>query len=257
MILAPLRAYSAVVLWGLLVLAPGLVRADVTCDGTNDVITTANVAGAPTNYPLAITMMLKHLTVSGSDTFLVGAGQTGTPASGYRAALRAGLIFWNNNVTAGAPNAAVTVPNNKWLYVAWAAASATSHRFYIWNYDDRTTVLNATSAGNMGAITAPGNRITICNYEGNPGTFGATYLNATVRQVAFYDKDWTASADPFKAMAYLGPYALATPKLLYNFQSTSGTAVREQQGTGNTGTLTNFAATPWLPMAFPRPLWVE
>jgi hypothetical protein len=257
MILAPLRIYGGVVLWALLVLMPGLGRADVTCDGTDDVITTVNVAGAPTTYPFAITMILKHLTVSGSDTFLVAAGQTGAPITGYRAALRQGLMFLNNNVTGSAPNATVTVPNAKWLYVAWAAGSATSHRFYIWNYDDRTTVLNATSATSLGAITAPSTRLVLCNYEGNTGLFGSVYLNATLRQVALYDKDWTASADPFRAMAYLGPHALATPRLLYNFQGTSGTAVREQQGTGNTGTLTNFAATPWLPMAFPRPFWVQ
>jgi hypothetical protein len=257
MILAPFIAYTGVVLWAIFLLMPGLVHADLICDGTDDRIVTANITGAPTTYPYAITAIVRFAVLAVAEYEVFQAGLI-SPANGYEAVVRGDMMLLRNNATGAAPfQGGLTLPVNKTLYLAWTSGSATSHRFYAWNYDDRTTITNSAVATNMQAITTPTSSLKMCAREGPVGAFAGVYLNGTVRQVAIYNKDWTASADPFRAMAYLGPYAVSTPTLLYNFQSTTGTTVREQQGTGNVGTMTNFPASPWVPMTFPRPFWLQ
>jgi hypothetical protein len=257
MILYPLKLYSGLVLWALLVLVPGLARADLICDGTDDRIVTANVTGAPTTYPFTMTAIVRFAVLAVTEYNVFQAGLI-SPANGYEAVNRLDLMTVRNNATGAAVSqTGLTLPVNKTLYMGWTSGSTTSHRFYVWNYDDRTTVVNVTLSGNLQAITTPTSSLKICAREGPVGSFAGVYLNGTVRQVAIYNKDWTASPDPFRAMAYLGPFAISTPTLLYNFQSTTGTTVREQQGTGNVGTMTNFPASPWVPMTFPRAFWIQ
>jgi hypothetical protein len=243
-----------------LALVPPVVQADVVCDGTDDRMTSASLTNVPTTPPFAVTVIVRFASVPGPEQGFTSIGQAGAPAAGYSLILNQSLIATKNLVTGNEPFNLVTIPPNKWLFMAWAAGSTTSHRFYIWNYEDRTTVLDVTSATTLGTLTIPSGgtaTVKVCAAETSAGAF-ATFFNATVRQVAYYNKDWTASSDPFRAMAYLGPHAVATPTVLYNFQGVgTSTTVREQQGSANTGTLTNFSATPWIGMNYPRPFWVQ
>lgn len=240
---------------GLLVCLSRLAHADLVCDGVNDQVVMASTAGAPLTYPVTMTAIVKPTVGVAAVIAGVGTSQTGN-IGGYLFIINntGTLVVYNNSTTFVLQTVGV-LATGKWYYLAWTSASATSHRLFAWDYALRTVTLNEPLSTNLGAIASSTAPVRICHELGGGGT-PQSFLNATVRHVAFYAKDWTASADPFRAMAYLGPHAVATPTLLYNLQSVSGTTVRERQGTANTGTMTNFPATPWVAMAYPWPFWM-
>jgi hypothetical protein len=238
----------------LVVSAAGTLRADVVFNNPNHRIVTANVTGAPTAYPVTVTAIINIATLAGTQRVVFQAGRESTTApNGY-------MMYFVSpdqmNIWMPGPGsfaqALGTIPLNKWLYVAWSLGSTTSQRFYMWDYEARTTVISAATTATLGAIAAPVASVKLGIEETNAGTWSQEFAG-TVRQVAVYSKDWTASADPFRAMAYLGPYAVATPTLLYSPQEGSGGTTLERRGSGNNGTLNNSPAVmPWDRMIFPR-----
>jgi hypothetical protein len=227
--------------------------ADLLFNNPNHRIVTANVTGAPTTYPVTVTAIVKLTPTAGTQQVVFQAGRETTAApNGY-------LMYFAEtnqmNVWMPGPNSFVgttaTMPVGKWVYIAWSLGSTTTQRFYMWNYDDRTTVINVTPAATTGTIAAPVATLKLGVEEANIGVWSFMFLG-TIRQVAVYQKDWTASADPFRAMAYLGPYAVATPTLLYNLQEGTGLTTIERRGTGNNGTLANIVAMTWERMTMPR-----
>jgi hypothetical protein len=260
MILLSLKPYGGGVLCGLLVgalvlalRAPGALRADVGFNNPNHRIVTTNVTGAPTTYPVTVTAIIKIANLAGAQRALFQAGRETTAApNGY-------VLYFVSpdqmNIWLPGPNsfaqALGTIPLNKWLYVAWSLGSTTSQRYYMWDYEARAAVINTTTTTTLGAIAAPVATVKLGIEETNVGTWTFDF-QGTIRQVAVYAKDWTASPDPFRAMAYLGPYAVATPTLLYSPQEGSGGTTVERRGNGNNGTLNNSVVMPWTPMNFPR-----
>jgi hypothetical protein len=227
--------------------------ADVGFNNPNQRIVSTNLVGVPSTYPVTVTVIFKLSALPGQQgVFQAGRESTAGP-NGY-------FLYFappnEMNVWLPGPGsfaqALATIPVNKWLYAAWSLGSTTSQRFYLWDYEARTTVISAATTVTFGAMAAPVGSVKLGVEETNAGTFTFP-LQGIIRQVAVYAKDWTASPDPFRAMAYLGPYAVATPTLLYSPQEGSGGTTLERRGTGNNGALNNSVVVmPWTPMAFPR-----
>lgn len=266
MILAPFKLYGRGILWallvGVLVLAPGAstpLRADVGFNNPNHRIVSANLTGVPSTYPVTVTAIVKIAALAGGQRALFQAGRESTAGpNGY-------VLYFVDpnqmNLWMPGPNtfaqALGTIPLGKWLYAAWSLGSTTSQRFYLWDYEARTAVINTTTTVTTGTMAAPVASVKLGIEETNAGTWTFDF-QGTIRQVAVYDKDWTASPDPFRAMAYLGPYAVATPTLLYSPQEGSGGTTMERRGNGNNGTLNNSVAVmPWSPMILPRVFWMQ
>lgn len=242
----------ALLLLSLLCLA-GSGRAALLFDATDDRVLLASATGAPTGYPMAVVVVANLV---GGGTSLVSCGYVVSPATGYSFFGPGGgqTLAVGNHGSSATISTTGTYPTNTWMLVGWSAASATSHRFYVYNYATQTVAVNETSATNFGAITAPGARCKIGASEDSAGVLG-DFLNGTVQWIGIYASDFTIqNGDAFLAMAHLGPYAVANPVLLYTFHEMAGTAAQDRRGTGNVGTLSNFTGTFWQPLSLPGPL---
>jgi hypothetical protein len=229
----------------LLLLASG-GQAALLFDNADDNVTTTNVTGFPTGYPLTITAIL---TVGSLNSSIVLCGAGGSSGYLFSVDVDGHLMFGNIapfNFLSSTGSLSTATP----YFVAWAHASATSHRFFAYNYATRSIAFNETSTTDQGALTAPAG---VCrlgtNDEGGPA------MNGPLTQIAAYSRDLTIqNGDGLLNLATLGPYAGATPSVLYTFNEASGTSVRERRGTGNVGTMTGFPASPWQPIGLPGPV---
>jgi hypothetical protein len=223
-------------------------------DGTDDRIATADAVGAPTGYPMSFAFWGKVTATDTKRTIV----QTGTyinasSGSGVSFAIEANetVLLYTAGTNIGFDSTG-TIPNGAWIFIGTSSASATSHRFFCYNFETRSVVFNETSTTNLGAIVAPTTRINLGHFNAN-GAF-SDFFNGTMTAVALYAADLTGNGgNAFQAMAFLGPYAVGTPSLLYTFNEMAGTSVWDQRGVGGIGTMTNFPGAPWVPMSLPAP----
>lgn len=227
-------------------------------DGADDKVVTTNVTGYPTGYPFTFGAVVRINDLNGFNT-LISCGLISVP-NGFevyldRSSLTNGTVRLYNPATSGDIGTTGTVPLTTWVFVGVSSASATSHRFVVYNYESNSVTLNETSTGNLGSITAPGTRCQIGSTEGPSSSF-FDFLSGSMTWIAAYaGLDFTiASGAGLLNLAILGPYAGATPTMLYTFNEMAGTSATERRGTGNTGTLTNFPGSPWQPMSLPGPV---
>lgn len=227
-------------------------------DGLDDRVVTSSVAGAPTGYPFTVVAVVRR-GASGTESSVAQFGTYATGAKtgfGFYISMQAvRTLFIYNNAADILVESTASITEGTWLCVGVSSASATSHRFFAYNYENRTVVINETSSTNFGAITAPGTGSALGVQVNNAGAYSQFFIGTIAWVAAYAGLDSTGfGGDRFLAMAHLGPYATATPSLLYTFHEMTGTTVRDKRGTVNIGTMTNFPAAPWTSMALPGPL---
>ena len=224
-------------------------QAGVLLDASGERVISANVTGIPTGYPLTFAAVARF-TTAGPTLFHCGV-YGGTPA-GWSMFFSSGQMSVNmisgSPITITSTNAYTT---GNWLFVGWSSLNATTHRLYVYDLSTRTEVVNQTFATNMGAVTAPTTRCTLGQIEDTTNTFVDT-CDCEISWAAMYAADLTIQGgDALRAMAHLGPYAVANPGWLYTLNEMTGTTAQERRGTANTGTLVGTIA--WMPISLPGP----
>ena len=242
---------------GVILLGYALAHAALIFQTTNpaDYIRTTNVTGAPTAYPLAMAFVGKITNVA-FDRHLIQVGRDGT-SNGVLWLLLASdaLSFYFHNAVQTSSTATMTSTEGAWCFVGMSSSNATSHRFFVYNYETRTIAINETSSTSAGSVTTPNNYITIGNYDVNGTPQATTGFNGTMSWIAVYNRDFAgANGDYFKNLAHLGPYIHGAPVYLYSFNEMTGTTVRNRTTLSNNGTMNNFQASPWTQQGLPGPM---
>ena len=227
-------------------------------DGVDDRVDATNVTGFPTAYPVSFACVIR-LTGYANDQTILQAGRDSGASINY------GWYILNTSGFAriyfGAPNTAAdsttAIPQTAWVFVGMASASASSHRLYCYNYETQTVAFNQTNTTTIGSMGTPsGPTARLGAYENGAATY-SSFLDSELAWAAVYANDFTvASGDAFLAMAFLGPFALATPAIYFDLLESSGTAARERMAK-QTWTLTNFPASPWRAVNLPGPWWTR
>ena len=226
-------------------------------DGVDDRVDATNVTGFPTATPLSFACVIRVTDLANDQTILMAGRDAGGVNYG-----------WYINNTSGTPriyfgglsavsDGTTAVPTGAWVFLGYASASLSSHRHYCYNYETRAVVYNQTEATALQAIGTPsGPTARLGAYENGAASY-SSFMKAELAWAAVYANDFTAaSGDAFLAMAFLGPYAIATPSIYFDLLESSGTAARERRQ-NQTWTLTNFPASPWGAVSLPGPWWTR
>ncbi len=229
----------------------------LTFDGIDDRISTANRTGGPTAYPFSAIGVMRLTDISNAHSFLeygFGANATTgfllTPVDGSGLPAR-----WYIGTVVAADTGASLAPNNTWIFLGASSLNATTHRIYMYNYETRSVVANVSTSTSATFTNPTSSFFHIGMDTGDDSTY-ADFLTGIISYVAVYNKDFTGNnGDAFLAMAHLGPYAVATPTLLYDFNEMAGTTIRDKIANANDGTMTNFPASPWVENSLPAPFW--
>ena len=229
-------------------------------NGTSTRCTTTTALGAPTAYPIT-TMVLVRLTsapahlvdygltqIGRTDVTLGGTfylyGKTGSPQQ----------LQWFRS-GAFVDSATFTVPTGVWLLIGYSGASATSHRFFVYNYTTQAIVLNSTAATNVTYTNPTGHFFKVGCYQSAAAPTFSAFTPARFAWAAWYTTDFTVDAGRrFRLTALSGPYAAARPTALWSFYEPAGVVTARNLVQENHLTVTNAAVTAW-ETTLPLPEW--
>src|SRR6266704_4123229 len=229
----------------------------LTFDGVDDRISTANRNNGPTAFPFAVAAVIKLSSVAGFQVVLqYSFGAFDTTGFMLTAIDNNGLgMRWWIGTGVAADATTTVLPNNTWLFVAASSLNSTTHRLYSYNYETRAVISNISTTTSSPFVNPSASFFHIGMDTGADVSYGDNF-SGIMSYVGVYKTDFTGhSGDAFQAMAFLGPYAVATPSNLWTFNEMTSTITREQIAGGNDGTLTNFPASPWVEGGLPSPVW--
>jgi len=220
-------------------------------DGIDDRINAANT-GIPVAYPITAMALVRPGSVSVYQSiFQVDRARSGN-GEWHLEITDTGKVEWGAN-NSGTLSVTGSISANQWQLIGVANASATARRFFSWNYETLTLAINESDTTSRPISGSLADDVKIGTFELADGVY-ADFFTGHINWIAIWNVN--LDLDGMMAVQYLGPLAVRRPTHFWPFWENTGTTVQDIIN-GNTGTMTNFPASPWEATSLPGPWWAR